>query len=151
AAPEMIVVLIALAVLAVDVFTLRELELRFRWIVTGMIACAGCAGAMAWMMVSHPTANLLGGMFVVDPVTQMVKIAILGLTIFTVLLSMDSDFTDHVGEYLALILLAAVGMMFLVSAEDIIMIFIALELTSLSLYIFTWFNKRDTRNKKNSV
>ena len=43
-------------------------------------------------------------------------------------------------------LLAAVGMMFLVSAEDILMIFIALELTSLSLYILTAFNKREVKS-----
>ena len=55
---------------------------------------------------------------------------------------MDTDFTAHVGEYFALILLAAVGMMFLVSSEDILMIFVSLELTSLSLYILTAFNKR---------
>ena len=47
---------------------------------------------------------------------------------------------------LALILLATVGMMFLVSAEDILMIFVSLELTSLSLYILTAFNKRDIKS-----
>ena len=50
------------------------------------------------------------------------------------------------GEYFALILLAAVGMMFLVSSEDILMIFISLELTSLSLYILTAFNKRSAES-----
>ncbi len=90
-------------------------------------------------------------MLVVDPLTQFVKIALLVLTIFTVLLSMDSDFTTHVGEYLALILLGAVGMMFLVSAEDILMIFISLELTSLSLYILTAFNKRDIKSAEASL
>ena len=59
---------------------------------------------------------------------------------------MDTDFTPHTGEYFALILLAAVGMMFLVSSEDILMIFISLELTSLSLYILTAFNKRQAKS-----
>src|SRR6185503_9472746 len=81
-----------------------------------------------------------------DPLTGFVKIALLALTIFTVLLSIESNFTTHVGEYLALILFAAVGMMFLVSAEDILMIFISLELTSLSLYILTAFNKRNVKS-----
>jgi len=151
AVPEMVIVVTALVVLAVDVVTLRDLELRFRFIVAGMIACVGCVGATAWMLISHPSANLFGGMFVIDPTTQIVKIALLALTIFTILLSMDSDFTDHVGEYLALILLGAVGMMFLVSAEDIVMIFIALELTSLSLYILTAFNKRDIKSAEASL
>ena len=37
-------------------------------------------------------------------------------------------------------------MMFLVSAEDILMIFVSLELTSLSLYILTAFNKRSANS-----
>jgi NADH-quinone oxidoreductase subunit N len=70
----------------------------------------------------------------------------LALTFFTVLLSVDSDFTSNVGEYLALILLATVGMMFLVSARDVLMIFVALEMTSLSLYVLTAFNKRNVKS-----
>jgi NADH-quinone oxidoreductase subunit N len=68
------------------------------------------------------------------------------LTIFTVLLSIGTDFTVHVGEYFALVLLATIGMMFLVSSEDILMIFVSLELTSLSLYILTAFNKQNARS-----
>jgi NADH-quinone oxidoreductase subunit N len=151
AVPETIIVLTALLVLAVDVVTMRGLELRFRFIVGGLIACVGCVGAIAWILISHASANAFGGMLVVDPLTQFVKIALLALTVFTILLSIDSDFTVHVGEYLALILLAAVGMMFLVSAEDILMIFIALELTSLSLYILTAFNKRDIKSAEASL
>ena len=81
-----------------------------------------------------------------DPLTQLVSIAILALTIFTVVISMDSDFTDHIGEFLALILLSAVGMLFLVASEDLLMVFISLELTSLSLYILTAFDKRSIRS-----
>jgi NADH-quinone oxidoreductase subunit N len=146
AAPETIVVLTALAVLAADLLALRELETRVRFIIGGMIASVGCAAAIAWMLVLPEPAGAPGGMLVVDPLTQFVKIALLVLTIFTVLISMESNFTRHVGEYLALVLLAAVGMMFLVSAEDILMIFVSLELTSLSLYILTAFNKRDIKS-----
>lgn len=151
AVPETIIVVTALVVLAVDLISLRELELRFRFIVAGMIACVGCAGAIAWNLISHANADAFAGMLVVNPLTQFVKIALLVLAIFTILLSMDSNFTSHVGEYLALILFATVGMMFLVSAEDILMIFIALELTSLSLYILTAFNKRDIKSAEASL
>ena len=146
ALPETIVVVTALVALGVDLLTLRELENRFRLIIAGTIACAGCAAAIVWMQLAPEHANFAGGMLVVDPLTQLVKAAILVLTIFTVLISMDSDFTDHVGEFLALILLATVGMMFLVSAEDLLMIFVSLELTSLSLYILTAFNKHNVHS-----
>src|SRR6185437_13936878 len=151
AVPEIVVAVAALIVLAADLVALREVDLRFRFIVNGMIACVGCGGAIAWMLISHAHADAFEGMLVVSPITNVVKITLLAMTIFTILLSMDSDFTTHVGEYLALILLAAVGMMFLVSAEDLLMIFIALELTSLSLYILTAFNKRDIKSAEASL
>ena len=146
AAPETIVVDAALAALGADLAFLRGVETRFRFIIAGMIACAGCAAAIVWLLVIQPHGNAMGGMLVADPLTAFVKIAILVLAIFTVLLSVESNFTTHVGEYLALVLFAAVGMMFLVSAEDILMIFISLELTSLSLYILTAFNKRNIKS-----
>ena len=145
-APETIVVVFALVALAVDLLTLRELAQRPRFLVAGSIAGLGCVAAAVWMFITPEQANLVGGILVVDPLTQLVKIGILALTVFTVLLSMDSEFTDHVGEYIALILLAAVGMMFLVSSEDLLMIFVSLELTSLSLYILTAFNKRNAKS-----
>ena len=146
AAPETIVVLTALIVLAADLITLRELELRFRLLIGALIACVGCVAAIAWMLVMPEHANYLQGMLVVDPLTRLVKVAVLVLAIFTLLISIETDFTAHVGEYFALILLAAVGMMFLISSEDILMIFISLELTSLSLYILTAFNKRNLKS-----
>jgi NADH-quinone oxidoreductase subunit N len=145
AAPETIVVLTALAVLAIDLTSMGALETRVRFTVGGMIAIVGCVAAILWTLVIPVQADALHGMLVVNPMTQLVKLCLLGLTIFTVLISLEAKFTTHVGEYLALILLATVGMMFLVSAEDVLMIFIALELTSLSLYILTAFNKRNIR------
>jgi NADH-quinone oxidoreductase subunit N len=146
AVPETIVVVTALAALTIDLTSLRGLETRVRFTIGGMLTCVGCAAAMLWMLVMPVQANGLEGMLVVNPLTQLVKIALLALSIFTILISIESNFTKHVGEYLALILLATVGMMFLVSAEDILMIFVSLELTSLSLYVLTAFNKRDIKS-----
>ncbi len=143
AAPETIVVLTALAVLAIDLTSMRGMETRLRFVIGGMVACVGSAAAIAWMIAIPEHVNAMAGMLVVNPLTQLIKVALLALAIFTILLSIESTFTTHVGEYLALILLATVGMMFMVSAEDILMIFVSLEVTSLSLYILTAFNKRN--------
>src|SRR5438105_1738300 len=146
AAPETIVVVTALVVLAADLVALRGLELRFRLLIGALISCVGCAAGIGWMLVLPDHANFLEGMLVIDPLTLLVKMAVLVLAIFTILISIETDFTSHVGEYFALVLLAAVGMMFLVGSEDILMIFISLELTSLSLYILTAFNKRNLKS-----
>lgn len=146
AAPETIVVLTALAVLAVDLTSMRGVETRLRLMIGGMLASVGCVAAIMWMLVNPMQADALHGMLVVSPLTQIVKVCLLGLTIATVLVSLEAKFTAHPAEYLSLILLATVGMMFLVSAEDVLMIFIALELTSLSLYILTAFNKQNIKS-----
>jgi len=85
-------------------------------------------------------------MLVANPLTHLVQIVLLALTIFAVLISVGSTFTEHVGEYVLLILLATVGMMFLVGSQDLLVIFISLELLSLSLYILTAFDKRSARS-----
>ena len=146
AAPETILVITVLVVLAADLLALRGLELRFRLLVGAMIASVGCAVAIAWMLALPQHANFVEGMLVVNPLTQFIKVALLVLTVFTIVISVDTDFTPHVGEFFALILLAAVGMMFMVSSEDILMIFISLELTSLSLYILTAFSKHNPKS-----
>jgi NADH-quinone oxidoreductase subunit N len=155
-APETVIVLTALAVLAVDLLAMREQPVRHRFWVGAAFAALGCVAAAVWLLVLNPTSRgsdefsavlpFARGMFVDDPLVRLVKVGVLALTLLTVVISIESNFTEHVGEYLALVLLAAVGMMFLVSAEDLLMIFIALELTSLSLYILTAFNKRNVKS-----
>ncbi len=146
ALPETIVVITALAVLGADVLTMRDLDRRIRLVIGALICSVGCVAAIAWMLIMPQQANLQHGMLVADSLTQLVKCVLLVLAIFTALISIETDFTDHVGEYFALVLLAVVGMMFLVSSEDILMIFISLELTSLSLYILTAFNKQNVKS-----
>ncbi|MFO1475376.1 MAG: NADH-quinone oxidoreductase subunit N [Verrucomicrobiota bacterium] len=143
AAPECVVVFTALAVLALDLVTMRGQALRVRFQVAGLFACLGCAAAAACLLVLPADANVYNGMWVSDPAVRLVKLGVLAMTAFTVVLSLDSDFTEHIGEYLVLVLLAAVGMMLLAGTENVLMLFIALELTSLSLYILTAFDKHD--------
>lgn len=91
-------------------------------------------------------ATLLGGMLVVTPLTSLFKIICLVLAFFTVLIAHgDSSARRNHAEYLAMILLATVGLMLLVGSEELLMIFIGLELTGLSLYVLTAFDKTDPR------
>jgi len=148
AAPETVVVLTALLALSVDLLVMRDQPLRSRLLIGGVLSMLGCLVAIVWMSGTQTVENFPdgAGMLVVTPLSQLVKQAVLVLTVFTVALSLNAKFTEHVGEYFALILLATAGMMFLVSAGDLLMIFVSLELTSLSLYILTAFNKRNARS-----
>ena len=85
---------------------------------------------------------LPAGMLVVNPLTQLVQIALLALAILVLLLADSARFTTHVGEYCALILFATTAMMLLVSTQNLLVIFITIEFLSLSLYILTGFDKQ---------
>jgi len=148
AAPETIVTLTVLVVLGADLTMLRGKSIATRFNVGALLSILGCASAAVFAFTRHVEFNLFNGLLVVSPQSDFVKVALLVLTIFTVLISTSGKFTDHVGEYLSLILLATIGLMFLVSTEDLLMIFIALELASLSLYILTAFNKRNAKSSE---
>lgn len=144
--PETLLVIAALVVLAVDLLALRKAEIVHRFSAGALISCLGCAAGIFWILAHPQQANLLNGMMVVNPIIQFVQIALLVLAILTMSLSVSSTFTQHVGEYFLLLLLATAAMLFLVSTQDILLIFVSLELLSLSLYTLTAFNKRNIKS-----
>jgi len=148
AAPEAALAITVLMVLAVDLIALRGKSVARRFGTGAMVSIVGCLMAAVFTFTHYGTTDPLHGLLVVDPLTNFLKVVLLILTIFTVLISASGKFTEHVGEYLALVLLATIGLMFLVSAEDILMIFISLELASLSLYILTAFNKHNAKSSE---
>ena len=143
AAPEIALVLGALAVLGVDLSRRDNRSLNGRRAVALVLGVAGCVVSAAWLVAVAPEGALAGGMFVTDALGRWVKLVLLGLTAGTLLLSARAEFTEHPGEYVALVLFGAVGMLLVASVENVLMMFLALELTSVSLYLLAAFDKRD--------
>jgi NADH-quinone oxidoreductase subunit N len=144
--PEVILVVTALLVLAADLAISRTAQSRIRFTTGAVIAGIGCVGAIAQILRAPQQANVFNGALVIGPETQLVQIALLILTVFIVVLSIGSSFTPHVGEYFAVTLFATAGMMLLVSSENVLLIFLSLELLSLSLYVLAALNKRSSRS-----
>jgi NADH-quinone oxidoreductase subunit N len=147
ALPEVIVVITSVIVLAIDLLILRNHPTRTRFLAASTLASLGCAAAIADILLAPQQANL-NSVFLSNPLTHAVQIILLTLTILTLLLSADTTFTDHIGEFVLLILLATTGMMFLVATQDLLVLFLSLELLSLSLYILTAFDKRNPRSSE---
>jgi len=141
ALPQIIVVIAALIALAVDLLWLRTRPTDIRFTVAAILGSIGCVLAIARIFLIPTQANVLDGMLLANPLTHLVQIALLVLAIVTLLMATNSRFTEHVGEFVLLILVATVGSMFLVSSQDLLVIFISLELLSLSLYILAAFDK----------
>jgi NADH-quinone oxidoreductase subunit N len=141
--PEVIVMCTAFVVLIVDLVELRGKSSRSRRLAAGILSALGCLVAMFWISQGTEAIHSPDAFLVLSPLTGLVKQGLLVLTICTGLISVESEFTDHIGEFFALLLLATVGMMFLVSTENLLLIFVSLELLSLCLYVMTAFNKRN--------
>ena len=146
ALPEIILVVTALLVMAIDLLALRRRPTRTRFAIAATLASLGCVLAIAHIALTPLQANFVDGTLIATPLTQLVQIAILAITVFVLLLSVNSSFTGHVGEFILLVLVATSGMMFLVATQDLLVIFISLELLSLSLYILAAFNKRSLQS-----
>ncbi len=146
AAPETIVTATLLVVLGADLTVLRGKSLAVRFNVGALLTILGCISAAFLALHRHIEANPFNGFLVVSPQIDYLKAVLLVLTVFTMLISTSAKFTDHVGEYLSLILLGTIGLMFLVSSEDLLLIFVSLEFASLSLYILTAFNKNNAKS-----
>jgi NADH-quinone oxidoreductase subunit N len=143
---QVIVVVTALIVMAIDLLALRTRATRVRFTVASTLASLGCVGAILGILLAPAQANIFDGALIANPLTHLVQIVLLVLTILTLLIAIDSKFTEHVGEYVLIILLATVGMMFLVATEDLLILFVSLELLSLCLYILTAFSKRSEQS-----
>jgi NADH-quinone oxidoreductase subunit N len=138
-APEIVVALAGLLVLILDLGVLRRATLAVRFRAAVVLSCIGCA---LGVLVEFPVQGALpAAMLVVNPLTQLVQIALVVLAILVLLLVSSARFTTHVGEYCALILFATTAMMLLVSTQNLLVIFITIEFLSLSLYILTAFDK----------
>ena len=140
-APEIVVALAGLLVLILDLGFLRRAALATRFRFSSVASGIGCAIALGVLLKFPAQGGLPAGMLVVNPLTQLVQIALLVLAILVLLLVASARFTTHVGEYCALILFATTAMMLLVSTQNLLLIFIAIEFLSLSLYILTAFDK----------
>jgi NADH-quinone oxidoreductase subunit N len=144
--PELILVGTAIVLLLLD--ALRPTR-DHRALAT--IAFLGIAGAAAnsvalWTWTATPghPRTVLGGMVAADQFAVFLRLVILGVAAIAVLLSYHYlDRADEMrGEYFPLLLFATAGMTLIVSAADLILVFLALEILSLALYLMTGFSFR---------
>ena len=141
--PETALEVAALVVLIVDLGFLRKASLKVRVTVAALLGVAGCGAALWTLQASYGAGYSFDGALVLAQggYVAVAQVGILVLTALTLLLFIDSIFTKHVGEFVAVVLMAASGGLFVAAARDLLVIFIGLELLSLGLYIMTAFAK----------
>ncbi|OGN91812.1 MAG: NADH-quinone oxidoreductase subunit N [Chloroflexi bacterium RBG_13_48_17] len=136
--PELGLLGFAVMVILLDLF-IKQKRVLAGISVAGVIVSAGFTVAM-W---GQTDVTIFGRMLAIDNFALFFKLLMLLATGLIILASQDyvRKFQRFQGEYYALLLLSAVGMMLLVAASDLISIYIALELTGISLYVLASFLK----------
>jgi NADH-quinone oxidoreductase subunit N len=112
----------------------------------GWLATAGVLVLGIVAMLLPPAGPALGGMFVQDGLAIFAKRVFLVATFIGLLAGLSSGervFARRAAEYHLLVLTSLLGMMVLVSARDLILLFVAFELMSIPLYVLAGFVKRD--------
>ncbi len=146
--PEMIIAGSAMILLMVGAFR-PETDAngeRIGWLAILALIVAGI------VMVGQPSnaVTLFDNAFVIDGFGRFMKLLVLAGSAVALVLSFD-DFCDHKHmkfEYPVLILLATVGMMMMVSAGDMISLYLGLELQSLALYVVAAFRRDDVKSSE---
>jgi len=156
--PEMELLLFALGILIFD-FLLEKKEKHWNAILALLgVAASGFGLYMQVQRYSVERANPMGSpgllgfhnTVVVDGFFIIFASIFLAATALVVLLSvryLDLE-KEQEGEYYALILLACVGMMFMASGIDLIVLFLGLETMALSFYVMTGFLRANKRSNE---
>lgn len=159
-APEIILAAWGLLVLTVDFALLRRRSTTARRQILGILTLAGGVLALAappalqrlgWMPEGLRDAPYFFGMVDGGVLAEGLNVLLLSLMLLVVILSMTWNFTEHWGEYYALLLWSSVGMMFLMAAEELLVLFLTLEMMTICLYLAAAFEKGRRRSAEGGL
>ena len=143
---------ISLAGTAIVVILLDLIIQRKGWLVAVSLAGIVVSASFTLAMWGSNPQAIFNNMLAVDSFALFFKLLFLGITALVILISVDyvSKFAHFQGEYYALVLLSALGMMLMAATAELISLYISLELASISLYALVGFLK-DTKSTEASL
>jgi len=148
-APELTLVGGAMLTLLIDAFRPR---VRRDFLAFLTLATVGLA---AWFTfdLHDKRAVAMQGTFAVDGVALFAKLILLSTCAMAVLISYHylSRRRIHRGEYYPLLLFSTAGMTLLAAANDLLLVFLALEILSLALYVLAGFARRDDASQESAM
>ena len=141
ALPEIVLACIGMAILVFGV--LRKQDSAF---LCAMFTLGGFLIA-AFLVLSHTTAFGYHGQFVTDAFSAFNKVLILAGATLSLILALDYNRAQHINrfEFPVLMLYSVVGMMVMVSASNLMTLYLGLELQSLALYVLAAFARDELR------
>ncbi|MGY9001830.1 MAG: NADH-quinone oxidoreductase subunit NuoN [Rhodospirillales bacterium] len=143
--PEIFLSCAAMVLLIFGAYSKSESSFRF------ILGVCVIVLALAMLLLTIPSADgralTFNGMFVSDPFAIFFKVLVLLASILAIVVARSFLERQNTArfEYGILILFATVGMMMMISANNLMSLYVGLELQSLSLYVLASFMRDDTR------
>ncbi len=149
--PEIILTLTGMLVMLIDASLAPLASRRF----LGWVAALGTTAALLaslWQL-SLPVGTGFYGTIETSPFTVFFHVLICGIVLACLLLSLDvlPEQSHHQGEYYALIVFGAVGMCLLTGAVELLLVFIALEISSIATYVLAGYRKHTGRGPEAAI
>lgn len=149
--PEVVLTLTGVLIMLID----ASLPPRVHRRGLGWIAAIGTTLALwasLWQL-SLPVGTGFYATVETGPFTVFFHALICGIVLVALLLAMDTlpENSHHQGEYYALVVFGAVGMCLLTSAVELLLVFIALEISSISTYVLAGYRKETGRSPEAAI
>jgi len=149
--PEVILTLTGVVVMLID----ATLGHAFPRRPLGWVAAIGTTLAL-WASLWQLSLPVGTGFFYTvetSPFTVFFHVLICGIVLVALLLSLDTlpEDSHHQGEFYALIVFGAVGMCLLAGAVELLVVFIALEISSISTYVLAGYRKQTSRGPEAAI
>jgi NADH-quinone oxidoreductase subunit N len=139
--PEIVLTITGILIMLID----ASLPVNFPRRPLGWVGAIGATIALwasVWQL-NLGTGTAFFGAVETSPFTVFFHVLICGIVLVAILLSMDTlpEDSHHQGEYYALMVFGAVGMCLLTSAIELLVVFIALEISSIATYVLAGYRK----------
>ena len=147
--PELILTVTILVAVIADLFYRREHSINVAWWVLGGLILTLFAIRMGGNSVSH----LFMGTVASDPFSDFFKVLILLSTALVILISFNSkELKDYrVGEYFSILTILSFGLFLMVSAIDILMVYLAIEIVSIMSFFLAGYLKKNPHSNEASL
>ena len=121
----------------------------------GWLAIVGVVAALYASLAQYGLAPGTGysGLVQVDAFSTFFHVLICGIILVTLLVALDTmqGAADNQGEFFALVVFGAVGMLFMTTASELLLVFIGLEISSISTYIMAGLRNRSAKGPEAAI
>jgi len=148
-APEILAAAFGVLILLAEPFLARE---RKGWLARAGVFAAAVSLAAVAVPARYP-GKAFSGLIVADEFSVYVRLLVYAVALLVMLASYDYLQRDTlpIGEYYALVLFATVGMGVMASANELITVFIGLEISSISTYVLAGYRRDALRSNESAM